>query len=423
MLKMKIEEKTVKTLIRQGGPSVFSWSEIYLNPYQGCYHNCMYCDGKSEHYHMHEDFGDRIFVKENAPALFKKYLKSKGFQPVHNKEQSAIDEFFPSLKDIPDSKTTPKSIITVGGGVCDVYQQPEKTVKMTQELLEIVYDYQFPLWILTKNDLVLRDIDLIKKINKESYACVNFTITLHDEKAQKIFEPRASTTPERFEAIRILRKEGIHSGVFCYPSLPFIGNTDKNIQAIYQSAKAANAEFIYANGLTLKPGRNKDEFMSTLKQHYPEVYPKYELLYGNNNKYGQLDMEQAQKLGLVWSLHRGYKFGYELGLDYTAKRFVPEGRIKTNLLLSELLWRIVYLKESILYDPRYEVNAFNEAAKLAENSKRDFGELKDNDFSDIPTNNQVREVIKEFVKTGKSVYLETLEKKSYEHLVDKYYSK
>ncbi|MCE7744741.1 MAG: hypothetical protein GPJ52_06360, partial [Candidatus Heimdallarchaeota archaeon] len=67
--------------------------------------------------------------------------------------------------------------------------------------------------------------------------------------------------------------------------------------------------------------------------------------------------------------------------------------------------------------------AFNEAAKLAENSKRDFGKLKEDEFSDIPTSNQAREVIREFVKSGKSVYLETLEKKSYEHLVDKYYSK
>ena len=86
-----------------------------MNPYQGCYHNCVYCDGKSEYYHMHEDFGDRIFVKENAPQLFKKFLKNKGFLPVHSKEQSAIDEFFPSLKEIPDSKVAPKTIITIGG--------------------------------------------------------------------------------------------------------------------------------------------------------------------------------------------------------------------------------------------------------------------------------------------------------------------
>ncbi len=419
---MKIEEKLVKTLIRQGGPSVFSWSEIYLNPYQGCYHNCVYCDGKSEYYHMHDDFGDRIFVKKNAPALFKKYLKSKGFRSVHSNEQFAIDEFFPSLKEISNSKVIPKSIITIGGGVCDVYQQPEKTEKMTRELLEIVYDYQFPLWILTKNDLVLRDLDIIKEINKESYACVNFTITLKDEKAQKIFEPRASSTSERFEAVRALRKEGIHSGIFCYPALPFIGNTDENIQAIYQRAKEVNAEFIYADGLTLKPGRSKDEFMRSVKEHYPNLYPKYEVLYGNNNKYGHLDVEQAKKLGLIWPFHRGYKFGYELGLDYTAKRYVPEGRIKANLLLSELLRRIVYLEGSILYHPQYEVTAFSKAAKLAEISRKDFGKLEEEEFLDIPTTDKVREVIKKFVKTGKSDYLKELEKKSYDHIVDKYYS-
>lgn len=419
---MKIEEKLVKTLIRQGGPSVFSWSEIYLNPYQGCYHNCVYCDGKSEHYHMHDDFGDRIFVKKNAPALFEKFLKSKSFQPVHEKEQSVIDEFFPSLKAIPNSKVLPKSIITIGGGVCDSYQQAEETVKITRKLLEIVYNYQFPLWILTKNDLVLRDIDLIKKINKETYACVNFTITLSDEKAQKIFEPRASTTSERFEAIRILRKEEIHSGVYCYPSLPFIGNTDKNIQEIYQRAKRVGAEFIYCDGLTLKPSRSKNEFMQTLRQYYPDLYPKYELLYSNNNKYGHLDQEQFEDLGLMQSLHRGYKFGYEMELDYAAKRFVPEGRLTVNLQLSELLRRIVYLKGSILYEARYEVNAFNNAAKLVENSSRDFGKLRGDEFADIPTNIQVKDVIKEFVLTGKSAYLKDLEKRTYDYLVDKYYT-
>ncbi len=419
---MKIEEKIVKTLIRQGGPSIFSWSEIYLNPYQGCYHNCVYCDGKSEHYHMHDDFGDRILVKKNAPALFEKFLKSKSFQPVHEKEQSAIDEFFPSLKAIPNSKVLPKSIITIGGGVCDSYQQAEETVKITRKLLKIVYNYQFPLWILTKSNLVLRDIDLIKKINKETYACVNFTITLSDEKTQKIFEPRASTTSERFEAIRILRKEGIHSGVYCYPSLPFIGNTDENIQEIYQCAKKVGAEFIYCNGLTLKPGRSKNEFMQTLRQYYPDLYPKYELLYGNNNKYGHLDHEQFENLGLIRSLHRGYKLGYEIELDYAAKRFVPKGRLTTNLQLSELLRRIVYLKGSILYEARYEVNAFNNAAKLVENSSRDFGKLRGDEFGDIPTNKQIKDVIKEFVLTLKSAYLKDLEKRTYDHLVDKYYT-
>ncbi len=418
---MKIQTKQAKTLIRQGGPSIFSWSEIYLNPYQGCYHNCVYCDGKSEHYHMHEQFGDEIYVKENAPQLFKKFLKNKGFQSVHSNEQSAIDQFFPTLKAIPETKRVAKSIITIGGGVCDVYQQPEKEVGMTRELLEIVYDYQFPLWILTKNNLVLRDIDLIKKINEESYACVNFTITLNDENAQKIFEPRASSTFERFEAIRTLRKAGIHCGVFCYPALPFIGDTDENIESIYKRAKEVGAEFIYCDSLTLKPGRSKNEFMGILQQYYPKIYPKYEILYGNNNKYGIYDIEEFKKFNLVRPIHRGFKFGYELGLDYTAKRYAPKGRIKTNLLLSELFRRIAYLQSEILYLPRYEIIPFSNAARLVEESNRDFGLLSEEDFTTIPTPNQIKEIIEEFIQKGESSFLKELERKAYEIIIERYY--
>jgi len=417
---MKIVKKEAKTLVRKGGPSIFSWSELYLNPYQGCYHNCVYCDGKSEHYHMHDDFGDRIYVKENASALFRRFLKNKGFRQIHNARQSAIDQFFPSLKEIPKAKTEPKTIITIGGGVCDVYQQAEKSVKITLELLEIVYEHQLPLWILTKSDLVLRDIDLIKKINEETYACVNFTITLADEQAQKIFEPRASTTNERFETIKKLRKEGIHSGIYAYPSLPFIGDTDENISEIYSRAKQAGAEFIYCSGLTLKPGRSKNEYMETIRKHYPELYPKYELLYGNNNKYGYLDYEQFKKMNLVWPEIRGFKHGYEHDIGYVAERYVPEGRIKTNLKLSELLRKINYIKKTIVRDPKYEIQAFGNAARLTEESKRDFGEFKEIDFQDIPVAKYVRETISEFIIEKKSTYLEELEKRAYEHIISNY---
>ncbi|MBN1330566.1 MAG: hypothetical protein JXA54_13915 [Candidatus Heimdallarchaeota archaeon] len=415
---MKIETKVAKSLIRKSKPSVFSWSETYLNPYQGCYHNCAYCDGKSEHYHMHEQFGDLIYVKENAPQLFRKFLESEGFQSVNSNEQSAIDQFFPALKNIPESKSLAKSIITIGGGVCDVYQQPEKEIKMTKQLLEIVYDYQFPLWILTKNDLVLRDIELIKKINEETYACVNFTITLNEERTQKTFEPRASTTTERFEAIYTLRKAGIHCGVFCYPCLPFIGDTAENIESIYRRAKKVGAEFIYCNGLTLKPGRNKDEFMQVLLKNYPNIYPKYKILYGNNNKYGFLDVDEFKKFNLVRPLHTGYKFGFELGLDYTAKRFIPKGRIATNLQISELLHRIIYLQNEIFYLPRYKIIPFNNAVNIIEEAKRDISKFSDEDWLRFPIPIHVQEVIKEFIQKGKSSFLKDMEREAYDICVE-----
>ena len=317
---MIIEPYKAKSLLRVSRPGLFSWSEVYLNPYQGCYHDCKYCDGKSEGYYMHEDFAERIKVKVNAPQLLEKFLKKKGFIPLGREKTSTLIDFIPSLKEKAFLTQPGKFILFIGGGVCDVYQPAEKEIRITRKLLHIAYDYQFPVSILTKNELVLRDIDLLKKINENSYACCSFTITLADEIVQKIFEPRASTTAERFAALRKLRKEGIHSGVYFYPVLPFIGDTDENMQAIYDQAQKVNAEFVYCWGLTLKPGRNKQEFLETINTHFPALLSKYKRLYSNNNRYGHPDATQFE------GIHpevKGYKLGYEHKLPYAARRYIP----------------------------------------------------------------------------------------------------
>lgn len=198
---------------------------------------------------MHEDFAERIKVKVNAPHLLEQYLRKKGFIPFGREKTSTLVDFIPSLKEKAQLTQPGKFILHIGGGVCDVYQPAEKEVEITRKLLQIACDYKFPVIILTKNHLVLRDLDLLKKINENNYACCSFTITLANEKMQKIFEPKASTTKERFDAIKTLRKEGIHSGVYFYPVLPFIGDTDKNMQSIYDNAKKTGAEFVYCWGV------------------------------------------------------------------------------------------------------------------------------------------------------------------------------
>ncbi len=197
--------------MRTSSPGIFSWSEAYLNPYQGCYHDCKYCDGKSEGYYMHDDFSERIKVKVNAPLLLEEYLRGKGFIPFGREKTSTLVDFIPSLKEKAQSAQPGKFILYIGGGVCDVYQPAEAQVGMTRKMLQIASEYKFPVCILTKNTLVLRDLDLLKRINEDTYACCSFTITLKDGKTQKIFEPRASTTEERFEAVKTLRDNGIHA--------------------------------------------------------------------------------------------------------------------------------------------------------------------------------------------------------------------
>jgi DNA repair photolyase len=408
---MIIEEYEAQSLIRKAAPSLFSWTEVYLNPYQGCYHDCKYCDGKSERYYMHSDYSERIRVKKNAPHLLEHYLKKRGFLPLHRERTHTLLDFIPSLK--ATVHQPPKFILFIGGGVCDVYQPVEQQVRMTRALLHIAQEYGFPVFILTKNRGVLEDIDILKEINHDSYASVSFSITLSEEKDQKIFEPRASITEERCAAIHTLRREGIHSGIHFYPVLPFIGDTDENMQTIYDTAQKVGAEFVYCWGLTLKPGRNKSEFLSTVKEHYSSLFSKYTALYGNNNPYGHPDRTQIKALHMVSPEVKGYVLGYERGIPYCADRYVPEGQHVMNIILCALLLKITFLKRSILRESSPELQSVYEVVQKLEEMNKDISSLDPQELTQLQIPEPLWYPIHEYMETGESSYLRRLEAEAY----------
>lgn len=286
---MKIETFEAKSIIRQERKS----NDIHMNPYQGCYHDCVYCDGKAERYYMHEDYGTRIRVKVNAPQMLEEYLQKRGFLSVNRARTGTLLDYVPETK-----RTLRKErfMINISGGVCDVYQPGESVVQISRKLLQIVYDYDFPVFLLTKNKLVLRDIDLLKKINEKARATVCMSICLSDDGLARIFEPRASTTSERFETLKVLHGAGIHTGIWFMPILPWIADSDENIDAVFKRAKEVGVEYIDCGGLTLKPGRQKKGFFKVIGDHFPELLEKYTLMYGNDDKYGAPDKEQIRKL-------------------------------------------------------------------------------------------------------------------------------
>jgi DNA repair photolyase len=247
---------------------------------------------------MHEDFGSRIRVKINAPELLEKYLQKRGFLPINRKKTGTLVDYMPDRKERLAISQEGKFPIGISGGVCDIYQPAEEEVKMSRKMLQIVYDYGFPVFLLTKNKLVLRDLDLLKKINENAGANVSVTVTLADDALRKIFEPNASTTEERFGVIRTVRNEGISSDIWFLPILPWIGDSDENIGAVFERAKEADVNAIYPGGLSLKPGRQKDEFFRTLEEHFPELVDKYSELYSNNHKYGSPDHLKYKDFGL-----------------------------------------------------------------------------------------------------------------------------
>ena len=173
---MAIERYEAKSLVRQGHPSLFSWADVYLNPYQGCSHDCRYCYGKSEGYYMHEDFAGWTRVKTNAPELLRQYLKRKGFAASGTMRQKGLFD---------TGEQPPKFTLGIGGGVCEVYQPAEAELGITRSLLEIAADYRFQVALLTKNVGVLRDLDLLERINRISHAACSFTITLASDRQQR----------------------------------------------------------------------------------------------------------------------------------------------------------------------------------------------------------------------------------------------
>ncbi len=214
-----------------------------MNLYRGCQHGCIYCDSRSECYQI-DDFTD-IQVKVNAPELLRKELSRKRIRG------------------------------TIGtGSMNDPYMPLEKKRELTRTCLGIIQEFNFPVHILTKSDLVLRDLDMLREISR-IYAAVSFTITTSDDALGKKVEPGASLVSKRFIAMKSLAGEGIMTGVLLMPLLPFLQDNEQNVRQIVQRAADNGAAYIIPGfGMTLRD-RQKVYYYNQLDQLFPGVKEKY----------------------------------------------------------------------------------------------------------------------------------------------------
>jgi hypothetical protein len=148
-----------------------------------------------------------------------------------------------------------------------------------------LYEKKFPVHILTKSTLVKRDIDILKKINEQNRVIISFSFSSADIKISSIFEPGVPSPSKRFETIRFFKKQGIACGMYLMPVIPFITDTPKQIENTIKKAKETGIDFIIFSGMTLKDGRQKDYFMSVLKQNYPDFIVDYNNIY-KDDKWG-----------------------------------------------------------------------------------------------------------------------------------------
>lgn len=223
-----------------------------MNLYRGCQHGCIYCDSRSACYHMEHGFED-VEVKENA---------------------------IPLLEDALRRRRRPCMIGM--GSMTDPYIPLEEELRHTRQALELVEKYGFGVTLITKSARVLRDTDLMKRINEQTKCVVQMTLTTYDESLCRKLEPAVSTTRERFEALKALRDDGIPTVVWLCPILPFLNDTEENISGIldYCAEAGVRGVICFGMGLTLREG-NREYFYRQLDRYFPGLKEKYIRCYGN----------------------------------------------------------------------------------------------------------------------------------------------
>jgi DNA repair photolyase len=224
-----------------------------MNLYRGCTHGCIYCDSRSKCYQMKHDFED-IEIKRNAPEILEDQLRRKR-----------------------------KRCMIGTGAMTDPYIHLEEELNLTRKCLKIIEKYGFGLAIQTKSSRILRDLDLLKAINKKARCVVQMTLTTFDEDLCKKLEPNVSTTLERFKVLNIMRNEGIPTVVWLSPILPFINDTEENLRGILNYCIEAKVKGIlcFGFGVTMREG-NREYFYKQIDQLFPGLKEKYNRIFKNS---------------------------------------------------------------------------------------------------------------------------------------------
>jgi DNA repair photolyase len=256
----------------------FTWT---INPYRGCEFACKYCYARYTHEFMelrdNTEFERKIFVKQQASNLLRHDLRK-----VKTGEEIAI------------------------GTATDPYQPAERRYEVTRGILEeFALHRGFAIGIITKSQLILRDLELLRRIGENNQISVNITITTLDANLARILEPRAPRPDLRLNAIKILNDAGIPCGVSCAPVLPGITDRPRDLDSLVAAARSHGARSIFANPLFLKPC-SASVFMPFLEKEFPHLAENYRKRYGKSAFVPDAYRQRVQQL--MSSLKRKHGF-------------------------------------------------------------------------------------------------------------------
>ena len=259
----------------------FAWT---INPYRGCEFACKYCYARYTHEFMEMrdgiDFERKIYVKQQAGWLLRQELKK-----VKRGEQIAI------------------------GTATDPYQPAEKRYEVTRGILEeLAQHHGLEIGLVTKSDLIVRDVDLLRSVAEHNSLFVNLTITTLDAKLARMLEPRAPRPDLRFKAVRELGAAKINAGVICAPVLPGVTDSPGALEALVRATKEAGGKYIFANPLFLK-SCSASVFMPFLEKEFPHLAVAYRKRFSRRAFVSKAYSKRISEL--MAKLRKRYGIGYE----------------------------------------------------------------------------------------------------------------
>lgn len=260
-------EITVKSILnKKKKRDAWFLDDYTLNPYEGCSFNCQYCYVRGSKYG--ENMEDTLAVKINGREVLDRQLAFR-------------------------VKKDQYGIIALASAT-DPYIRLEEKLRMTEGFLKLILKHRFPVLMITKSTLILRDLELLKAIDRTAVhapdlagklkcgAILSFSMSTLDEKIASVLEPGAPGPMKRLDTMRKCKEAGFLVGVNCIPTLPFISDTDDHLEQMVHAAKEHGADYILIGGLTLfgdQPADSKTLYYKFLERNYPHLLPEYKKLY------------------------------------------------------------------------------------------------------------------------------------------------
>jgi len=230
----------------------FRWT---VNPYRGCAHSCHYCFARAYHTYLDlgvgEDFSSKIVVKTNVVEVLRRELAS----PRWSGETVAL------------------------GTATDPYQHCEARYRLTRGIVTALADFRNPLSILTKSTLIVRDLDVYRRLNEVAPLTVSMSVGTLDEDVRRVVEPGTPPGRKRLEILRRFAEAGIRTGVLVAPVLPGLTDDEEHLDEVLSACAEAGVAWAAAIVLHVRPAI-REHFMPWMKQAYPWLYPRYVDLYG-----------------------------------------------------------------------------------------------------------------------------------------------